>query len=228
MSGIYIDGNFVFGFGDKFTDTPDKIERELRSKGYGFLRLISAKQTHSVEILTISKLSDSETDLSGFDGIITALPNIVLAVKTADCVPVMLYDSEQGIAGIVHSGWRGSYENIIDKMIMEFFKHKSNLKKLKAHIGPSIGPCCYPIYGDRYDQICRRYPNYRERIFPVYDAKVRLDLRQLIWLQLTDSGVSADNIGCHVSCTSCQHDKYYSYRRGDRGRHMLHFILRSL
>src|SRR5690606_4290042 len=122
--------------------------------------IISVKQVHGTNIKVIdSKLVNFDnTSLLEADGLITDLPNIVLATYHADCVPIYFLDRGKKVVGIAHGGWRGTFENISGKMIdLLRNKYNSNSKDILIGIGPSIGPCCYEIGKDLGEKFSERY-----------------------------------------------------------------------
>ncbi|MGC9350743.1 MAG: peptidoglycan editing factor PgeF [Sulfurovum sp.] len=183
---------------------------------------ITAQQTHSDTIAVIEKQESRgwhaiEDAVADCDALITAQKGVVLTILTADCVPVLLYDTEKAVVAAVHAGWRGTKANItgktVEKMIESF---GSDPKDIIAFIAPSIGRCCYEVgeevaqhFGDResFDQV---------------GEKSMLDLPLINKKQLLDAGLKAENIERCGVCTSCEVERYFSYRKeqGCSGRFM--------
>ncbi len=140
------------------------------------------------------------------DAIITDIPGKMLVIQTADCQPVLLFDPNQKVVAAVHSGWRGSLQNIIGKTIMSMVHHfHCSPEKIIAGVGPSLGPCC-----------CE-FVHYRKEIpdsFWKYQKKENhFDFWELSQDQMLETGVRTNNIHISGLCTKCRNDLFFSYRR---------------
>jgi YfiH family protein len=194
-------------------DTPENVERNRRrvARCLSAHRLIFAHQVHGTDVLTIGDDHGPGTRLTG-DALITDRPGIFIAVQVADCQPVLLFDPVKGAAAAVHSGWRGSVENVIGQTVAAMEKaYGSNPENILAGIGPSLGPCC------------GEFINYRDELpghFWKYgDDNNRFDFWAISRDQLTACGVKGDNIHLSRLCTKCRTDLFFSYRgETDTGR----------
>ena len=109
--------------------------------------LITVRQIHSDIIRCIDSIpgSTGQEPLSG-DGLITAIPGLLLAIQTADCLPVILVDTKRHVVGVFHAGWRGTVSRIVEKGVGEMHRcYGTNPRDLKAAIGPGVGGCCYEV-----------------------------------------------------------------------------------
>lgn len=177
--------------------------------------IISLKQIHSNHIEIMDENLKDYGKITGKegDGLITNIPNIVLMTYHADCVPIYFVDTKKKVIGLAHGGWRGSFDNISGKMIKTFVsKFDSNPQDLLVTIGPSIGPCCYEISKDLGESFLERYGDF-EGIIMERHNKTYLDLWKLNYLQIKKSGVLDKNIISSNLCTSCNINKFHSYRR---------------
>jgi YfiH family protein len=139
------------------------------------------------------------------DAVITASSHHALAIQTADCQAILLYDPAQKAVANIHNGWRGSIGNIIGKTIERMSAcFNSRPQDLWAGLGPSLGPCC------------AEFVNYKKELPPWmwrYKGEGRkFDFWQMSRDQLTAAGIPASNIAIGGQCTRCQSDIYYSYR----------------
>ena len=187
------------------------------------MHFVVANQTHSSNISIVSKKRDigweSESEaIRDCDALITNQKGIMLTILTADCVPILLFDTKLKVASAIHAGWRGTKEEIaiksIKKMRDEF---GSNPKDIIAGIAPSIGRCCYEVdWG-----VAQHFTKYKDSFDKVGD-KYMLDLPLINYQQLLMSGLTKDNIELSSICTSCRVDSFFSYRRenGCSGRFM--------
>lgn len=180
-------------------------------------QLIFPKQTHTatIKIITERFLSSCDEDKKDYlldtDAIITAVDGICIAVKTADCVPVLLYDPKQKVIAAIHAGWRGTVQNIvlltIQKMVMEF---GSSPADLIAGIGPSISPAIYEVEEAVWSQFD---PLFYTDTAPLSPDKKMLDLWKANHHQLILGGVSSHNIEAAQICTLSDPERFFSARR---------------
>jgi len=161
------------------------------------------------------------------DGIITALPGRACAVKTADCLPILLYDSCKKAVGAVHAGWRGTAAGIASRAVTCFKEIiGSSPSDVMAVLGPSIGPCCYEI-----DEAVATQINQREANLPaLHDrgkGKWTFDLTLANERQLLNAGIRREALCSVRLCTSCRKDLFFSHRRdGEKtGRHLNFIVL---
>lgn len=186
--------------------------------------VIYLKQIHSNKILKYEKKCKSIKDEEG-DAIITNEKNVIIGVFTADCVPIILLDEEEGVIAAIHSGWRGTFESItlktIKKMKDEYNTEEANIK---AYIGPHIRKCCYEISEElKFDFIKKKRTISEEKLF---DGN-NLNLEACIVDDLVNAGVKESNINSVSLCTYCSNNvKLHSYRKseGSYGR-MFSFIM---
>lgn len=166
-------------------------------------------------IITMSQVHGSAVGLLGggpkglprggrhVDGMITTLKNKFLAVKVADCVPILFYDPHQEIAAACHVGWKGTLERIQQKIIQKMQRIGSKPENIIAVLGPHIGSCCYNISSDR----AKDFKEY----LTIKNGEFFLDLGKTNISLLKKVGVN--NIEDINICTSCQNDLLYSYRK---------------
>jgi len=108
--------------------------------------VIQGHQVHGAEIAVIDRPDLTREDLEGFDAFVCALPHVAIGVRTADCVPVFLYDPVRRVVAAVHAGWKGTVLKIVQKTVSlmerQFGSFPSNLR---AAIGPAIGPDSFQV-----------------------------------------------------------------------------------
>ncbi|NLI16851.1 MAG: polyphenol oxidase family protein [candidate division Zixibacteria bacterium] len=146
------------------------------------------------------------------DGIYSQSPNHLLVIRTADCIPLFIYDGRT--AAVLHLGWRGIIGGIvanIKRTISQF-----NCADAKAVIGPGIGRCCFEVSPEVALIFDSEY-----RIFN--DRKYYIDLETMVIDEMKKQGFR--QIHSLNACTFCESDLFYSYRReGEDVRHLLSFI----
>jgi polyphenol oxidase len=204
--------------------------------------LVTLRQIHSDLIHCVAELP--KEPLVG-DGLITCMPGVLLAIQTADCLPVILVDTKQRAVGVFHAGWRGTVKRIVEKGVGEMRRQFGTIpKNIKAAIGPGIHACCYDV-GPEVRQRFESQFAYAEDLFretkesdPVREkypllfltarapghselpTKIFLDLVEANRRQLIDAGISPRNISASSMCTACRPELLFSYRaeKGITGR----------
>jgi len=206
--------------------------------------LVRLRQVHSDVIHRIDH--PAEQLLTG-DGLVTDIPHLLLAVQTADCLPVLLVDLKHKAVGAFHAGWRGILARIVEKGVGAMrFHFGSEPRELGAAIGPGIAACCYAVgeeVRDRFhaqfaysgelfrevtesDPVREKYPLlFMTARAPGHNEAGRtiyLDLREASRRQLLAAGLRAANITALHFCTACRTDLFFSHRadKGVTGRQM--------
>ncbi|PJE63622.1 peptidoglycan editing factor PgeF [Candidatus Roizmanbacteria bacterium CG10_big_fil_rev_8_21_14_0_10_45_7] len=160
-------------------------------------------QKHTGTVLVLDgKVQPSEAYNTTADAIVSKQKNIIMAVKTADCVPVLLYDPAAQVGAVIHSGWKGTLANIVQKTVHAMKQQGASAYHIQAFLGPAINACCYSVSD-------KRIAAFTEAGLPVHGNS--LCLAELVAIQLKREGV--DDIIAPITCTSCQSERYFSYRR---------------
>lgn len=190
------------------------------------------KQIHSdvIHIFPAAPAEPGKGDASATDE-----PGLLLAVQTADCVPILLVDPRKRAVAAIHAGWKGTLARItgkaVGRMQLEFGSKPANLL---AALGPSIGPCCYEVGTELVTKFTAQFadaaeyfdePRSGEEPNPLQwlnmappghqpPAKnVHLDLRKANRSQLLAAGLRPQNIFTSDLCTACHTDLFFSYRK---------------
>ena len=217
------------------------FSREVTS---GSWPLVTLRQVHSDAIRFVE--APSKLQFVG-DGLITSTPGLLMAIQTADCLPIILADPKRRAVGVFHAGWRGTVKRIVEKGVGEMRRRfGTRPRDLKAAIGPGIHACCYQVGKEVREHFESQFA-YAERLFreveerdPVREKypmlfltarppghsdlpkKIFLDLVEANRQQLLAAGVPAKSIEASPLCTSCNTDLLFSYRaeKGQTGRMM--------
>jgi len=176
---------------------------------------VLANQTHSDNIVIIDRQKTQgwereEDAIESCDALITNLPDVVLCVLTADCVPILLYDPQTEVIATVHAGWRGSASKIVQKTV-EKMQHTfgTKPKNILASIAPAIGQCCYEVNED----VIENFKAYPHAYSETKTNKYMLDLANINHTQLLDAGLTSSHIEMSHVCTACEVENYFSYRK---------------
>jgi len=190
--------------------------RQSGTQGRGWL--LSVKQVHGTDALVVDRpLTESDQFPGGWDALVTDQPGVTVAVRTADCVPVLLHDPRRRIVAAIHAGWRGAVAGIVSKTLrLMATRFGSRQSDLRVSIGPSAGPCCYEVDDPVLDQLRTELPDWESVVRDYQGHKARLDLKALIRRQVEGAGVSASFVSSVNLCTICHGQLFYSYRREGR------------
>ena len=185
----------------------------LQKVNINYKNPVCLQQVHGNKVLLATDkyrgrgVLDYGSAVSGYDAVITRERNLPLAVFTADCLSVFIYDPIQKAAAIVHAGWRPAKENIVgltlERMKNEFL---SRPQDIICGFGPAIRSCCYEVGREFKNYFSHKYLAERE-------GKIFLDLIGLNYDQLIRIGIPTGNISDCGICTSCRNDDFFSYRK---------------
>lgn len=145
----------------------------------------------------------------GVDAIVTSCADTPLMCYSADCVPVLLCDGENGVVGAVHSGWRGTAKNILKNACEKMEELGAQKKSICAFIGPAIGMCCYEVSSD----VAEAFSDFPDCMRKKENDKYMLDLKAIVKKQLMLAGVLSENIDVAEMCTCCDNDNFFSHRK---------------
>jgi polyphenol oxidase len=180
----------VHGFGTRLSDIPAV-----------FARLATLKQIHSSSCVAAEGRSGI---LGEGDALLENLPGSVVAVKTADCIPVLLVDERSRAVAAVHAGWRGTAARIASGAVAAMTaRFGTRPEDLHAAIGPGIGKCCYEVGPEVSVQFGGQ-------------GRAHVDLPDANRRQLEESGVTPHRIYASNLCTMCRAQEFDSFRRDQK------------
>lgn len=198
----------------------DSVER-VRGNRQRFLaalhlenaRLATLRQVHSNRVYIIEDNACEWNESEG-DALATAAEGIALAVKTADCFPVLIADRAKRAIAAVHSGWRGTLSRILFLTIQEMRIHfGSSPSDLIVAVGPGIRSCCFEVGSDVAGLFEREYPDAHASIpIPDRTGKHFLDLCRALDMQLDLAAIPQENRYDLGECTRCNNNRFFSYR----------------
>lgn len=215
--------NLLHGFTTReLGDDYEKIALQLKVPQSSILTL---QQIHSNRVIIVTDdIKRAGRNTIEGDALITNEPGLMIGIRTADCVPCLLYDPVNRVIASVHIGWRGLVGGIIQNTIAELTKnYKTDVSQLVMALGPAICGKCFEI-GPDVAQIFRDQFGDKVELIKGQTDRYYVDLRQGCNLTLADLGVESSKIDCLTYCTSCQPDLLYSYRRGDKEARSLGFV----
>lgn len=209
--------------------------------------LAPLRQFHS-NLVVIAAREDAQRERPRkADGVICATPGLLVAIQTADCIPVLVADRKQRIVAGFHAGWRGTVKRIVElgvgRMRLQFGCRPEDLI---AAIGPGNSQCCYSVGEEVLSEFESQFSYARELFREVFDSDpvrtkypmlfltqrapghspigpaLHLDLIEANRRQLLDAGLKPSAISITGGCTSCHGDLFFSHRasHGHTGRMM--------
>lgn len=179
----------------------------------GIARVARCQQVHGAEVVTyVDQAPPGVAVLGPGDAIVTDRVGVLLAVTVADCVPVFMVDRERRSLGLVHAGWRGTAAGVVGSTLESMRRLGAGVESLYVHLGPAICGRCYEVG-----------PEVPAALGGSRETR-NVDLRAHIARELADAGVDAGRLTVSAACTRCDSGSFFSYRGGDRGRHMCAFL----
>jgi len=201
------------GFDEDSSENIAENRRRFLNAFDGEFRLATAWQVHGDDIKLVADESDIDNSDEKFDGLVSQLPNVLVGVKTADCVPVLLADTRTKAFAAVHAGWRGTAQSIVAKAVKKMsavFGTRST--DLLAAIGPAASERCYEVGSDVIETFTKNFQNGDSYFTATRDGHALVDLHTANRDQLVEQGVPASAISIAPLCTIERIDLFFSYR----------------
>lgn len=150
------------------------------------------------------------------DGLVTGSKGLILAVKTADCMPILLYDRKKGLAAAIHMGWRSAREGILGNI-------GEDLSSFTAVLGPALRKCCYEV-GDEFLGFERMGPFIKKR-----KGKLYFDPASFAVGELLKRGLEKKNLFDPDICSYCSSLSLHSHRRtrGNSKARTISFVVKE-
>lgn len=174
--------------------------------------LVCMEQIHNNNIVRIGaehkgRGSRSDSDrITNVDGMVTQAKGVPLAVRTADCAPLLFYDPVHEAIGVAHVGWKGAAVDLAGKMVAALKNNfLSQAEDIFVAMGPMIRPCCYEVGEDFHEMFGSHVERRGDSHY--------LNLAGVIMEELGRAGVRKDRIYDSGLCTACNKDLFFSYRR---------------
>ena len=215
--------------------------------GNALTPLVTLRQFHSNLVVHAAASDATREQPRRGDGLMTDEPGMLLAIQTADCIPILVADKKRRAVAAFHAGWRGTVKRIVESGIGRMrLTFGSRPEGLIAAIGPGIGACCYAVGEEVLSEFESQFTYARELFREVYDAdpvrqkypmlflnqrapghgsigpQLHVDLIEANRRQLLAAGLRESSIRIVGGCTQCHTDLFFSHRasRGHAGRMM--------
>ena len=188
----------------------------LAGAGLDLARVTYARQVHGAQ-------AGRAPEGGGFAGLVDILTTtergVPLAIFTADCLAIVLYDPVARVLGLAHVCWRGTVGGATQAAVRSVCEQGGLASRLRVAIAPSIGPCCYEVDEPVTAEFARAFGGrWTAWGVPARNGHVMLDLWAANEALLREAGVAPASIDNPRLCTACHPGLLYSYRKGNRGR----------
>lgn len=183
--------------------------------------IVQMHQVHDVKVAVVDRGDMTRDELDGYDAMITDLPGVTIGVRTADCIPVLLYDPVKKAAAAIHSGWRGTVSKIVGKTVIKMQStYASQPSDILAFIGPGICVDCFQVG----EEVALKFKETGFDINSLWSFRGpktgngmegghHIDLKEACRQTLVESGLKNENIQITGLCTYEDNDLLYSARK---------------
>lgn len=201
------------GFGEDSDENISENRRRFLNVFDKNYKLATAWQIHGDGVKIVKNENDVKNSEEKFDALISDLENVLVGVKTADCVPVLIGDAKTKAFAAVHAGWRGTAQSIAVKAIEKMREiYGANPEDLISAVGPAATCKNYEVGREVIDAFNENFPNGENIFTPTEENHALIDLHKANKAQLINSGVSEHNIFIAPLCTMERTDLFFSYR----------------
>ena len=200
------------------TDRTGDVET-IRRQVHAASGLTMAEQVHGASIAAIGVPGASDRLIAGCDALTTQLEDLVLIIRTADCLPLFLWDPVRRAIGLAHAGWRGLASQLPMRLMRRMSQcYHSRPEEVWVGIGPAIHACCYEV-GEEFEQ---HFAPFIRRTA----GRRTCDLIACATQQLLAVGIRRSRVSDCGQCTGCQTKRWYSVRReGDATGRLFSFMV---
>lgn len=207
-SGVFSGLNCGTGSSDQSDMVAINRARVADAIGVAQDHLVGVYQVHSADVITVS---GPMTDRQKADGLVTRIPGVALSVLTADCQPVLFADTQAGVIGAAHAGWRGALDGVLEATIDAMIDLGAERANIAAVIGPTISQTAYEVGPEFFDTFISEDAENSRFFAGGQGDKVQFDLPAYGLSRLRAAGVGSAEWTRH--CTYNDPDRFYSYRR---------------
>jgi YfiH family protein len=206
--------------GDDRESVDENRRRFLGALGADGARIVTARQTHSTERCAIDSIEQARGPQMECDALITRMRGVLLAIQTADCLPVLIADTATGTVAAIHAGWRGTAGRITERTVADLMlAHGVSPRNCIAALGPAACAECYEVGADVIERYKKEFGYWKNLLVNFKEGgKAHLDIRAANMQQLAFCGFAEDRIHVADYCTMHQNDLFFSYRREGQSR----------
>lgn len=210
--------NLAYFKGDDKENVAENRRRFLQAIGAEATTVMTTRQTHSTGRCFVETNEQACGPQPDCDAMTTKLTGVLLAIQTADCLPLLIADPKSGAMAAIHAGWRGTAGRIAERTVADLMlMHGVNPRDCLAAVGPSACAECYEVGEDVIERFKKEF-GYWRKLFTNFKegGKAHLDVRVANVQQLKFCGFGQDRIFSADYCTMHQNELFFSYRREGR------------
>jgi YfiH family protein len=207
-SGRFATLNLGRTWGDEPTCAEHNLQLVASEAGFATEQLCQVAQVHGTTVLPLTAPERRQREADGM----VSDQELVLGVLSADCVSILLADGAGRVAA-VHAGWRGTVAGVAAEAVAALVRLGASPRRLRAALGPSIGPCCFEVKAD----VAATFAGILPASVQQRGERLYCDLWQTNREFLRRAGLTAENIDAAPPCTCCDARRFYSYRRDGAG-----------
>jgi YfiH family protein len=208
------------GFDDDAAENIYENRRRFLQLFDGAWTLAAGWQVHGSDVRVVRDEAQAREPIGArgetehCDALVTDAAQVLVGVKTADCVPILLGDARRRAVAAIHAGWRGTLALIIGKTIERMREeYGTQVEDIRAAIGPAAGACCYEVGHEVIEAFRASFHDADDLLTPTRESHARIDLQRANRKQLIAEGISPQRIHVAPFCTMCRTDLFFSYRR---------------
>lgn len=196
----------------------ENVRRLAAAAGVDVSRLATVSQVHGD---VVRRANPGWAGPEEGDAVWTDEPGVAVAVRTADCLPILMEDPVGRRVAAVHAGWRGVLSLVAVRALEQLVAAGTRVADVRVVLGPCIGPCCFEVDGDLPERFAAAFGE-GVVVTPAGQARHHLDLQLSVVGALTRAGVPAGQVERLEACTACDAGRFFSHRRdrGVTGRHL--------
>ncbi len=207
-SGRFATCNLGRTWGDDPACAEQNLQLVAADAGFATAQLCQVVQVHGRTVLPLTTAERRQREADGM----ASAAKLVLGVLSADCVSILLADGEGRVAA-VHAGWRGTVAGVASVAVTALQQLGAHPDRLRAVLGPSIGPCCFEVQAD----VAAAFAAVHSQSVSRRDGRLFVDLWRTNRELLLRAGLAAEHIFAAPPCTACDARRFYSYRRDGAG-----------
>lgn len=225
--GVSSDECFSLNLGFSRNDSRENVEENFKricsAINIKTENLVFSNQVHSNKVIVVNEKDRGkgivkESDIIGYDGLVTNKRDVALITFYADCVPVFFFDPIKVVIALAHSGWRSTLMEIAGETVKTMVSiYDSNPCNIKTVIGPSIGQCCFEVGNEVKEEFISKLNWSSIYCKSSESKKSNINLKGIIRHTLLNEGLKKENIYISNICTKCNNGTFFSHR-GDKGK----------
>jgi YfiH family protein len=212
-SGVFAGLNCGFGSSDQHDIVAINRARVAEAMGVAADYMVGVHQVHSADVITVT---EPTADQPKADALVTSQRGIALAVLTADCQPVLFADTNAGVIGAAHAGWKGAVDGVLENTLTAMEALGATRANTKAVIGPSISQKAYEVGPEFFENVLAVDPTYARFFAQGVGDRMQFDLPAFGLFRLREAGIGDAVWSRH--CTYSDPARFFSYRKSVHNR----------